>query len=172
SEGQVLRSAEPHFAGDTALKWTSYTYDLFGRLLTTTDPDNKVGKVFYGSLRTTYINALGQRKIEDVGLQGKPVRVTEAAGTAQQATNQYTYDALGRVLTATDAAGNVRQYTYDLMGNKLTDKDPNQGTWSYVYDSAGRLISQTDAKGQTSQISYDVLGRVVSRQAPDFNSQW
>ncbi|SDS20928.1 RHS repeat-associated core domain-containing protein [Halopseudomonas litoralis] len=172
SQGEVTRSAEPYFQGATDIKWTTYTYDLLGRTTQIRTPNNKVSSIAYGGLRTTYTNELNQKRTEDVGLQGQPVQVVDAVGTAEAATNLYEYDALGRLLKVTDANGKLRQYTYDLAGNKLTDQDPNQGTWSYQYNSIGQLISQTDAKGQTTQISYDVLGRMVQRQAPDFNSQW
>lgn len=171
-QGEVTRSAEPYFHGTTDIKWTTYTYDAFSRVTQVRNPANKVSSIAYGGLRTTYTNELNQKRTEEFGLQGQPVRVVNAVGTPEAATNLYEYDALGRLLKVTDANGKLRQYTYDLAGNKLTDQDPNQGTWTYQYNSLGQLISQTDAKGQTTQISYDVLGRVIQRQAPDFNSQW
>ncbi|MDT4818979.1 YD repeat (two copies) [compost metagenome] len=172
AKGQVTRSADPYFLGETALQWTSYTYDIYGRVVKTTQPKGTLTTVAYQGLKTTYTNELGQKRVEETGIQSKPVRVTEAFGTSNEASTTYLHDALGRMLRITDAAGKVRSYSYDLAGNKLTDNDPNQGSWSYKYDSLGRLVSQTDAKGQLTRITYDILGRVIKREATDFNSQW
>lgn len=172
AKGQVLRSAEPYFQGETALQWTSFDYDVYGRVIKTTQPKGTFTTVAYAPLKTTYTNELNQKKVEESGLQSQPVRITEGFGSSDEATTLYSYDALGRMLSITDAAGKVRSYSYDQAGNKLTDNDPNQGTWTYSYNALGQLLSQTDAKNQTTRISYDVLGRITKREAADFNSQW
>jgi RHS repeat-associated protein len=71
----------------------------------------------------------------------------------------YAYDNDGRVLTETwynaDATtADTLQYSYDAAGNLLTASN-GFGAYSFSYDDAGRLVSQTDPFGLTLTYGYD-----------------
>jgi YD repeat-containing protein len=104
----------------------------------------------------------------------------------------YTYDGMGRVLTATNLNGGVTTYTYNDSSDTETVVTPDglttvntynlagqlissaqsgtgltSGTASYAYDSRGNLGAVTDADGNTSYFLYDALGRKVADIAAD-----
>jgi RHS repeat-associated protein len=77
-------------------------------------------------------------------------------------TTTYTYDALGRQLTMTNAAGTslaaTWTTTYNLAGETESQVDPDTGTTSSQYDTAGDLVLTTTPTS-TLAYTYDLLGR-------------
>ena len=67
----------------------------------------------------------------------------------------YTYDALGRPATCTDALGTVRSFQYDAVG-QIIRMSSGADTLNYDYDAVGRLTST-----QGLEKSYDAAGRVT-----------
>ena len=82
-------------------------------------------------------------------------------------TANYTYDALGRLISETKG-GTSRYYTYDEAGNRTKAIVDTANTIVYTYDSDGRLISETLNNGQTStttSYTYDANGNLASKTA-------
>jgi YD repeat-containing protein len=166
--GRVWRMTKPYFLVGGTGKWITNTYDLIGRVLTTTLPDGSVTTNAYHGLTTSVTNSKGQVKTEVKNAQGLIASVTDAIGKA----TSYAYDAFGNLVSTTDSAGNVSTATYDAAGRKVAMNDPDMGAWSYSYDVLGQLKTQTDAKAQTTTLSYDLLGRVTQRVEPGLTSSW
>jgi RHS repeat-associated protein len=71
----------------------------------------------------------------------------------------YTYDALGNLLTRTDALGHVFTQTWDPATNQVASTTDTLGhTRSFTYDANGELLSSTDENGHTTSITYDPFG--------------
>ena len=75
---------------------------------------------------------------------------------------QFTYDALGNILSVTDSSGRVTRYEYDLQSQLTKEVSPN-GTWEYTYDTCGNLREKkhTTSGGvvdETLVYSYDDSG--------------
>lgn len=71
------------------------------------------------------------------------VSMVDATGTST-----FTYDTLGRVLTATAPGGtNTETYTYDKLGNRATMKINGTDTQTYTYDGLNRLDSLSSIAG-------------------------
>jgi YD repeat-containing protein len=112
--------------------------------------------------------------------------------SGQSNVETYTYDGLGRVLTATNLDGGVTHYQYTDSTNTTVVTSPNGLVTTSVYNLAGQLISQTEtgtnlttapttfaydndgnlcmvtnADGNTSYILYDNIGRKVADIAAD-----
>ncbi|WP_309054015.1 hypothetical protein [Streptomyces sp.] len=70
---------------------------------------------------------------------------------------EYTYDALGRVETATDERGIKTVYVYDNR-DRVTKVSSTNATVTYSYDGDGNVRTRTDASGSTGW-TYDELNR-------------
>lgn len=171
-----------------------YSYDLDGRLQTTTDELNNVTTNTYdaaGNLATvkdalTNVTTNGydadNRKTSvkdanqnttsyayDARSRLKTVTYPIVPPANQATTTQYTYDGMGRVLTTTDQAGNVTTKTYDDVGRLSTVKDailPTGNVTQYFYDLNGNLKKLTDANGHNTTYQYDTLNRRSMRTLP------
>ena len=71
----------------------------------------------------------------------------------------YTYDALNRVASMTDAEGNTTRYAHDAFGNLTAVTDPNGNTMTFRYNGAGELTEKTDIHGNTTRYTYNSLGQ-------------
>jgi RHS repeat-associated protein len=65
------------------------------------------------------------------------------------------------------SAWRIRRFTYDSLGRLVTAKNPESGTISYTYDSDGNVITKTDARGITTTMTYDELHRVTQKTYSD-----
>ncbi|MEK6762395.1 MAG: LamG-like jellyroll fold domain-containing protein [Nitrospirota bacterium] len=122
---------------------TTFTYDVLGRLLTTTDPLNRTTTLTYDSAGNvaTSTDAL--------------TRVTS-----------FQYDQKNRLKQVTDPATGVTVYTYDGNGNLLTVKDAKNQTTTFAYDDRNRLLSTTDPLGKVEAYSYDGNDNLLTRVTP------
>lgn len=70
---------------------------------------------------------LGHVTAYSYNAHGLPTRITYAAGTADEASVQYEYDANWRVAAEIDALGRRTEYTYDAAGRvtSVTQPDPD-----------------------------------------------
>ncbi len=129
----------------------AFAYDSGGRLARVTDPLGRRVTFTYDSidrlLAVALANASGQ----------------VAAGFA------YTYDGVGRILTATDAEGvKFLTNTYDNRGRCTTQQDARPGSQAtrFDYDDlsvSGRLLVRvTDRNGQASLYTYNDRFQLLS----------
>jgi RHS repeat-associated protein len=87
------------------------------------------------------------------------------------ATNRFTYDRFGQVLTSTDPNGVTTASTYDSLENLITQvNDVGAGhlnvTTRFSYDAPGNVVARTDPNGNTTTLSYDADRRLVTTTAP------
>jgi RHS repeat-associated protein len=75
----------------------------------------------------------------------------------------YAYDALGRRVGMTDAAGNEWLWMHDSLGRTYLVDDPDAGVTTYTFDDAGRPLTAEDALGQETSFAYhQTSGRLLS----------
>ena len=110
-----------------------------------------------------------------------------ATGTPQW--NSFTYDTLGRVVSATAADGSVSQtafhglvvtetnalnqtrtVTKNSQGQVVSVTDALSQTMTYTYDPLGNLTKTTDAVGNIVTATYDTRGRKVASNDPDLGA--
>ena len=94
------------------------------------------------------------------------LKTTDAEGGVSSSA----YDALGRVVSATDENGNATTYTYDKNGNVLTETDALSGVVTNTYDTRGRVAATTDKLGATTTYTYDAAGNL--RKETDANNAY
>ena len=88
------------------------------------------------------------------------------------ARTQTRYDAVGNVLSTTDAMGRTTTYQYDALNRKTSETTPDPDgaggnaalTTRYQYDAAGNLLQTIESDGRTTTYGYDAQNRVVSEQ--------
>jgi RHS repeat-associated protein len=164
--GRVARVSRPYITGPP--QWTSFAYDILGRVTSETAPDTTVTATTYAGLSTTVTQPLGRTRSILKNSQGQTVRVTDALG----AHTTYAYDHFGNLVQVTDPAGNRILAAYDLRGRRIVLDDPDTGRSDFAYNVLGELTGRSDAKGQLTTFAYDKLGRMVERIEPDLTSTW
>ncbi len=132
--------------------------------------DNRLEKVIGAANQTTdYMAYDGNGNLEQVQ-------------DPEQNNSAFTYDALERLKTSTDALlgvtsnsydaqdnltsvtdprGLITRYTFDGLGNRTQLVSPDTGTTNFTgYDASGNVLSTTDALGKTTTYQYDALDRL------------
>lgn len=114
----------------------SYTYNALGQVLTKTEPTETA------AIATYSYDTNGRLTTEQRG------SYTDANGTTVTPTVSYAYDAIGDLITTTQAG--TASGAYQALQRVTTNR----------YGEGGRLLSTTDAEGYVHQYYYDVMGRL------------
>ena len=159
----------------------TYTYESrFNQVASMTDADGNVTTYDYGNATTNP--------------SGNLLTVTYPTIAAGTATETYTYNSQGQVLTDTTPDGEAKytydgstgyrtqmiqdygsgklnattNYTYDTYGNKASIQDPNGNTISITYNAQDQPIEIDGANGQVEKLTYDANGKYATdeRDAP------
>ena len=145
----------------------SYTYDLFGNVLTSTAPDNSTETYTYDYAGNvlSYTNQLGNTMTYAYDMSGLNISVTDFMNN----TTDFIYDKLGRkvktVSPFTDTTTSTSKTYYDANGN--VTREASQKTSSsyynihYTYDNMNRVKTVNDGSGYLTQYFYDANGNVV-----------
>nr|MCR5655325.1 fibronectin type III domain-containing protein [Lachnospiraceae bacterium] len=164
---------------DPLMNNTAYEYDG-DRLSAVYDTAGNVTRYTYEGGALKSVSAKGGQVETEYDEKGRIKRLIAPDGSIKQ----YTYDAMGHVLslqtegrgtirytynaagqkeTETDYLGNVTRYEYDPYGNVSCTIDPNGNRHTYVYNEAGELLRESDGRKSVSY-GYDVLGRMTEKR--------
>jgi RHS repeat-associated protein len=132
---------------------TSTTYDTWGRVLSTTDPDGVTASTAYAASNKT-----------------DPISTTDGLGN----TTTYTYDRVGNRLSTTAPLGETSSVTFDQLNHPLLQTAADGTQTLNAYNNYGQLTSSTAdyVSGVTATPSspvnlvtayaYDPWGRAIS----------
>ena len=144
---------------------TIYTYDHMGMLKQVDDPVSGCVKNEYssnGGITETEVNGA----VWEMGYDALGNRTSLKDPDA--GTTTYTFDALGRERTRTDARGVVFVTNYDYLGritSTSASKSGNTETITYTYGTSGtgklRLVEKT-LGSWTNSYEYDQYGRMIT----------
>ena len=167
------------FGYDTTHQMTSMTdprggtvsniYDSAGRVTSQTDAMGRTTTFDYAgnalsseSGTTTITEPDGDRLVETY-TNGQLGSLTEAAGTAEEATWFYSYDPLtmGRSRIV-DPTGAVTAKTYDRDGNVISVTDPLGRTTRTTYNDLDQPLVVTDPDDEKTTFSYDGSGNLTT----------
>ena len=164
---------------------SSFGYDTAGRLVSTTDANNKVSAIGYD--RTGQINfvrdALGRETRTSYTVSGLPLQTTQGDGSTTSieydrveevsattdergGRTEIERDAEGRPIAAIDAVGNVSRNGYDILGRPVWGQDASGVKRWMEYDVLSRPVAMTDAFGAKWTTGYDNLDRAISSTTP------
>ena len=149
SSGNLLQEKTSH---DGGWLYTDYTYDQYGNVLSTTNPDNVT---IYSQYSPAYGSAYLTRAWTPDG--------------GQNVTTAYSYDfATGDLLSQTDPNGYTTSYTYDALGRQTSVTYPAVDgvaatAYTYYYDG-NNTMKTVDPDGHVTVACFDGLARETEVQ--------
>lgn len=155
--------------GATNEENTSYTYDMLGNPVTTTDQDGNSTSFIYDAKGQviTITNPLGHILQTSYTPTGLIATTTDANGGIVK----NSYDLKGQLIQVIDPEGNKTQYQYDAGGNQILAIDPLGFAVETEYDALNRPIKTTDKNGNSTKTEYNVWNQVARLEAPNNVSQ-
>ncbi len=126
---------------------TSFTYDIYGNLLTQTNGEGHTTTFSYNVVNNVIA------KIDHNGV-GDPTK-----------TESYKYDERGNMIEKTDRNGNTLTYVYDVHNRLRETKQGETILIGQTYDANGNKLTMQDESGTTTR-TYDSLNRVVTKDVP------
>ena len=162
---------------------TTYAYDAYGHVTTTTDPLGHTTKATFDAdgnqltstdgnnhtTTTTYDNADRPTKVQKPSTDATTT-VYNDDGTINKVTDaathntSYLYDAQARVTSSTNQDNKTTAYSYDGMGRLKTTTKPNSDVITQTWDNAGQLtgIGYSGTGTHAVAYTYDGDGRRIS----------
>ncbi|MFN3639567.1 MAG: RHS repeat-associated core domain-containing protein, partial [Flavobacterium sp.] len=102
-------------------------------------------------------------------VNGRVVRTNNLEANGEIIT-EFSYNAIGELLSYTDDMGMTTGYKYDLLGRKLVLDHPDRGVVFYIYDDASNLIrlqtANLESENKFIQYKYD-YNRLETIQYPE-----
>ncbi|MBX3604597.1 MAG: hypothetical protein KF788_04970 [Piscinibacter sp.] len=127
---------------------TAMYYDAGGRQRFTVGADDAFGETLYDALdRVTESRQFDFKVTLAAGDRSEAklqtLRGSHAVGDGSTRGETYDYDAGGRRIGLTDAAGFSESLAYDALGNLRSRVDKKGNTWTYAYDQLGRKVKES-----------------------------
>ncbi len=152
---------------------TSHAYNLADQVLTTTLPGTAQTGAGSGRVTAEYQYIGGAQTLakvynESLALIGQVAYTYGKEGEFLSVTGNtpepvaYTYDALYRNKTLTDANGNITNWEYNVKGYLSSILYPGGDSVSFpLYNNAGQATARTDSRGITASYAYSSLDGLV-----------
>jgi RHS repeat-associated protein len=150
---------------------TAYQYDAAGQLIKTTLPNGSYIQYSYDNAHRLIQLAdnLNNRIQYQLDAMGNRTQTSshDPAGTLKSVINM-AYDQMSQLTSITDAYTRTTSFSYDAQGNRSFSTDPlNQMTY-YSYDPVNRLIVVSNALNGSTILNYDTFGQLVTVQDPAY----
>ncbi|MEO8637499.1 MAG: glycine-rich domain-containing protein [Candidatus Taylorbacteria bacterium] len=171
--GLVVKQSLPYVGGGSkssptgiASLYSTNTYDALGRPLSIVDATGAT-KYSYDDWKTKVTDKNGKVKNYYKDAYGNLIKVEEINGGSTYAT-YYEWNLSGKLLKITDALSNIRNFTYDGLGRLLTAQDLHVsgdstfGTWTNSYDDAGNVLQSVSPNSQTTNYTYDSMSHPLT----------
>jgi RHS repeat-associated protein len=148
-------------------RFTSYTYDAAGNMVTKTDPERNATAYAYDALNrlVKVTDALGGVSEWGFDDRGNCVSVKDPSGGV----TRYAYNRNNRLVKMTLPMGEETSYAYDAVGNRTAVHQDDGGKIAYEYNAVNRLTKilhftadDPASPAKTVELAYDALGRMVS----------
>ena len=142
---------------------TSYAYDSLGHPTRVVDADGLVTSYTYTPTGAPQGIRYDDGRTVDFGYDalGRLVDVKDWLGSTS-----IKRDAMGRMLSTQDCAGNVVRYEWGMAGELAGLTYPDGGRVSYEYDDCGRL-TRLNARHTSVAYEYDHMSRLARKSTSD-----
>lgn len=157
--GRKTNESEPYFSNQTPI-WSTTYYDEYDRPISTISK-GKYTTITYDGLNATSTDGL-LTKITTKNSNGHLVSIYESQGGLIN----YTYDALGNVLTTNYDGIVTSTIDYDLWGRRMSLDDVSTGPYTYVYNAYGEILKETSPIGFT-EYTYTPSGKLLTKWVKD-----
>ncbi|MDP6437749.1 MAG: FG-GAP-like repeat-containing protein [Gammaproteobacteria bacterium] len=172
--GRVITKSAPGILGQTAIN-TVFTHDLLDRVIQTVQPlDDGVPTSTIVTSYEKWIKRETRNADTPLAAQhdalGRMMSLTDAAGVTW-----FKYTAFDDLKEVNDVANNKTTIQYNERGFRTYMDDPDSGEWTYTYNAFGELRFQTDDHPTTPQVvetRYDRLGRMIQRLETEGTTTW
>lgn len=162
--GRLEFTIAPTMNGATAT--TQFGYDAVGnRTLVKDGKGNETHFTYdHGNRVLTQTFAGGDQIVNTYDARNLRTR-TDAFGTAEAYTTQYSYDLEDRLKTVDPPGMGLRTYFYDEVGRleDVTEADNPTANVSYTYDALDRVETET-SRGLVNEHTYDLAGRLLTTE--------
>ncbi len=153
-------------ATTTTSLYVAKTYDPLQRVLTIVDATGTTSYA-YDDWKTTVTDKNSKVKKYYNDAYNNLIKVDEVNGASTYTTN-YEWNLNGKLTKITDALSNLRNFTYDGLGRRLTAEDLHAsgdstfGSWTYTYDDAGNLTQTVNPRSLTTTYTYNDINQVLT----------
>ena len=154
SWGRVLTSTDP-LGTDPLGVVTTYEYDGRGNVIRTTD-DDTADESSGRNLVTNYSYDAHNRLLSQ-----------QTIGDNMRWSDAYNYDVNGNLATHTDSEGQTTTFTYDAANQLTGVEDPLNQTTGFTYTAKSELATITQANGEEIRFGYDAFGNLETLTPPD-----
>ena len=174
-DGNLIKQIDPEG------KEVNFEYDLDGRLVKTIDGNGNETTTEYNDIagsscsscsgsgaseqpsKTIFPTYTKEYKYDN---RGRRIGEKDVLSATEAYPMQFTYDAVGSVLSQTDKENRATTYQYDELNRRVKITDPSAGVTEYTYDGRNNLISLKDPKGNTTAFEYDRNNRLTKESRP------
>jgi len=160
AEGRVIKESKGVTAASDEYV---YSYNAAGRITQIRDPLNNITTYTYAGTKATIKDALNkQTEITFSYLPGLISILKDPSG----ASTNYSYDAVGRLLSVVYNNERTQSYSYDYLDNVLSETHPETGQVTYTYNSEN-LLSQKSFGGVPVSYEYNSSNQLKKISASD-----
>ena len=145
---------------------TRAEYDSAGNLTKLTDGEGNVTAFSYDGRNRLIKQTDANGNVLTYSYSGSCLTETRING---RVTGRFSHDAMGRLTSRRDGAGNTTLYTYDLLGRLTTVRQPEGGVTAISYGRTGLVESITDPRGGKTAYTYDKGNNITSVTDPEGN---
>jgi RHS repeat-associated protein len=171
--GRAYSTSNPYTGSPSY--WTTTQFDVFGRPISVTLPDNSATTYSYATNIVTTTDPAGKQRKSQADAAGRLSSVWEPDPTNNNSLTlqtSYANNVLDE-LTQVTQGSQTRSYLYDALGRLLSVTLPESGTTCFGtvtsgtcnangYDNFDNLLYRTDARGVLTSYGYDGLNRLQS----------
>jgi RHS repeat-associated protein len=144
---------------------TTYEYDNLSRIIKQTYPDNKEVTYTYDKNSNIKTKTDPNWTVVTNTYDDLDRLVSRSISTwswvAGVTSENYTYDSLWRLISATDSNNHNLSFTYDSLNRLLQENQSWSIVW-YSYDNNNNLLSITNPSNNIINYTYDDINRVTS----------